>query len=87
MLCLKGHECFILVGFIKVVTLFGFGIFARLNLCTFAKRITMKLIPYLNFAGDTEEALNYYQEVFNGAIRDLNRVGEMFPPRQIIKIN
>ena len=40
----------------------------------------MKLIPYLNFAGNTEEALNYYQEVFNGTIHDLNRFGDMFPP-------
>lgn len=40
----------------------------------------MKLIPYLNFAGNTEEALNYYQKVFNGTIHDLNRFGDMFPP-------
>ncbi len=40
----------------------------------------MKLIPYLNFAGNTEEALNYYQKVFNGAVHDLNRFGDMFPP-------
>ena len=39
----------------------------------------MKLIPYLNFAGNTEEALNYYQKVFNGTVHDLNRFGEMFP--------
>ena len=40
----------------------------------------MKLIPYLNFPGNTEEALNYYQKVFNGTVSDLNRFGEMFPP-------
>lgn len=40
----------------------------------------MKLIPYLNFAGNTEEALNFYQKVFSGTISDLNRFGEMCPP-------
>ena len=39
----------------------------------------MKLIPYLNFAGNTEEALNFYQRVFEGTISDLNRFGDMIP--------
>lgn len=40
----------------------------------------MKVIPYLNFPGNTEEVLNHYQKIFNGTISDLNRFGEMFPP-------
>jgi PhnB protein len=36
----------------------------------------MKLIPYLNFQGNCEEALNRYQQIFNGAIHDLNRFGD-----------
>lgn len=36
----------------------------------------MKLIPYLNFEGNTEEALNRYQVIFNGTIHDLSRFGQ-----------
>jgi PhnB protein len=39
----------------------------------------MKLIPYLNFAGNTEEALDFYQKVFEGTVSDLNRFGDMMP--------
>ncbi len=39
----------------------------------------MKVIPYLNFQGNTEEALNRYQQIFNGTISDLNRFGDTFP--------
>jgi PhnB protein len=39
----------------------------------------MKLIPYLNFEGNCEEALNTYQKIFNGEIEDLNRFGDSFP--------
>ena len=39
----------------------------------------MKLIPYLNFPGNAEEALNYYQKIFNGTISDLSRFGGVFP--------
>ncbi|MDP9081881.1 MAG: VOC family protein [Bacteroidota bacterium] len=39
----------------------------------------MKLIPYLNFAGNTEDALNFYQKVFEGTVSDVNRFGEMLP--------
>jgi PhnB protein len=33
----------------------------------------MKLIPYLHFAGDCEEALNLYKKVFNGKINIVTR--------------
>ncbi len=33
----------------------------------------MKLIPYLNFQGDCEEALNAYKRIFNGKVEILNR--------------
>ena len=39
----------------------------------------MKLIPYLNFPGNCEQALNAYQKIFNGQISDLNRFGDSFP--------
>ncbi len=36
----------------------------------------MKLIPYIMFSGDAEQALNFYKEVLNGEIKDINRFGE-----------
>lgn len=33
----------------------------------------MKLIPYLNFHGDCEEALNKYKEIFDGKFEIVNR--------------
>jgi PhnB protein len=33
----------------------------------------MKLIPYLNFQGDCEEALNTYKKIFNGKVDIVNR--------------
>jgi PhnB protein len=39
----------------------------------------MKLIPYLSFPGNCEEALNYYAKIFDGSISDLSRFGDTFP--------
>jgi PhnB protein len=39
----------------------------------------MKLIPYLNFQGNTEEAINAYQKIFDGEIHDLSRFGDNDP--------
>ena len=36
----------------------------------------MKLNPYLLFNGNSEEALNTYQKIFNGKIEMLSRFGE-----------
>ena len=36
----------------------------------------MKLIAYLHFAGQCEEALNFYQEVLGGEILQVSRFGE-----------
>lgn len=36
----------------------------------------MKLIPYLGFNGNCEEAINFYKEVFDGEILQLGRYGE-----------
>lgn len=36
----------------------------------------MKLVPYLNFAGNAEEALNFYKAVLNGNIEMFSRYGE-----------
>jgi len=36
-----------------------------------------KLDPYLNFNGNTEEAFNFYREVFGGAFTTLIRFGDM----------
>ncbi len=33
----------------------------------------MKLIPYLSFTGNCEEALNSYKDIFNGKIESLER--------------
>ncbi|MDB5017860.1 MAG: hypothetical protein JWQ84_2692 [Mucilaginibacter sp.] len=33
----------------------------------------MKLVPYLSFPGNCEEALNAYQVIFNGEIGQINR--------------
>ncbi len=33
----------------------------------------MKVIPYLRFQGNCEEALYAYQEIFNGEIEEINR--------------
>lgn len=33
----------------------------------------MKIVPYLHFAGNCEEALNFYKIVFNGEIGSINR--------------
>jgi PhnB protein len=39
----------------------------------------MKLIPYLNFQGNTEEAMNRYKDIFNGTIHDVSRFGDTNP--------
>ncbi len=39
----------------------------------------MRLIPYLNFQGNTEEAMNRYRDIFNGTIHDLSRFGDTNP--------
>src|SRR5689334_9211764 len=36
----------------------------------------MKMNPYITFAGNAEEALNLYKEVFDGEIKDLGRFGD-----------
>jgi PhnB protein len=36
----------------------------------------MKLHPYLNFAGNTEEVLNFYKDALNGEIDMVSRYGE-----------
>src|SRR5438105_3638655 len=36
----------------------------------------MKLIPYLNFAGNAEEALNFYSDVLGGSIVLIKRYAE-----------
>lgn len=36
----------------------------------------MKLNPYLHFAGNAEEALNFYKNAFNGEILVISRYGE-----------
>lgn len=36
----------------------------------------MKMVPYLNFPGNCEEALNFYKEALNGEIIQLGRYGE-----------
>lgn len=36
----------------------------------------MKLTPYIHFAGNAEEALNFYKEVLNGEIVMLSRYGD-----------
>lgn len=36
----------------------------------------MKINPYLNFAGNTEEAFNFYKSVFGGEFLNVNRFGE-----------
>jgi PhnB protein len=38
----------------------------------------MKIIPYINFTGNAEEAMNFYEEVFGGEI-EIQRWGEMPP--------
>ncbi|SRR5260221_7350275 len=39
----------------------------------------MKLIPYLNFPGNTEEVMNVYKEIFNGSLHDVSRFGDNNP--------
>ncbi|HEY8928090.1 MAG TPA: VOC family protein [Mucilaginibacter sp.] len=39
----------------------------------------MKVIPYLNFEGRTEEVINTYRDIFNGNIESLMRFGDRFP--------
>lgn len=40
----------------------------------------MKIIPYINFCGQAEEALNFYAEAFNGEINEIMRFSkEMMP--------
>jgi len=36
----------------------------------------MKLTPYIHFAGNAEEALNFYKEALNGEIAMLSRYGD-----------
>lgn len=37
----------------------------------------MKLIPYIMFNGNCEEAVNYYVKTLNGELKELQRYGEM----------
>ena len=39
----------------------------------------MKLVPYLNFGGNTEEVMNFYAKIFDGKIHDLGRFGDTIP--------
>jgi PhnB protein len=39
----------------------------------------MKLIPYLNFPGNTEEVMNTYQKIFKGRLHDVSRFGDSDP--------
>ena len=41
-----------------------------------ANLFNMKLTPYLHFAGNAEEVLNFYKEVLNGEIVMLSRYGD-----------
>jgi PhnB protein len=36
----------------------------------------MKLVPYLTFAGNCEEAFNHYHKIFNGTLSDISRFGD-----------
>ncbi len=36
----------------------------------------MKLVPYIHFAGDAEEALNFYKEALGGEIVSMQRYGD-----------
>lgn len=42
----------------------------------------MRIIPYINFAGNAEEAMTFYKEVFGGEI-ELQRWSEMPPDPQM----
>ncbi len=45
----------------------------------------MKVIPYVNFYGNCEEALDYYQKIFNASV-EIQRYNEMPPsPEMPIK--
>jgi len=39
----------------------------------------MKLIPYLNFPGNTEEVMNTYAKIFDGNVHDVGRFGDTNP--------
>jgi len=39
----------------------------------------MKLIPYLNFPGNTEEVMNVYAKIFGGTVHDVSRFGDRDP--------
>ncbi len=39
----------------------------------------MKLVPYLNFPGNTEEAMNFYQKALDGTLHDVGRFGDRNP--------
>src|SRR5579862_7284330 len=39
----------------------------------------MKLIPYLNFDGNTEEVMNAYAKIFGGTVHDVSRFGDTNP--------
>lgn len=43
------------------------------------------IIPYLNFNGDAEEALNYYKSIFGGEIVEINRYKDA-PPMEGMEI-
>jgi PhnB protein len=40
------------------------------------KSIIMKLIPYVLFAGNAEEALNFYKQAINAEVQMLSRFGD-----------
>lgn len=40
----------------------------------------MKFIPYLNFAGNAEEAMTYYSKVLSGEVAGIARFGESGDP-------
>jgi PhnB protein len=39
----------------------------------------MKLVPYLNFDGNTEEVMNTYAKIFEGTVHDVSRFGDTNP--------
>ncbi|KKS60750.1 MAG: Glyoxalase/bleomycin resistance protein/dioxygenase [candidate division WWE3 bacterium GW2011_GWF2_42_42] len=43
----------------------------------FRKENPMKINPYLNFPGNTEEAFNFYRSIFGGDFTSINRIKEM----------
>jgi PhnB protein len=49
-------------------------------------RRDMKIHPYLNFDGKTEEAFNFYAKVLGGELTEIHRFGSM-PPQSGFELN